>query len=407
MDLGTLLRSGQCELRVLLEILVSHFSLKQAASRQARNLLLPRPSARGSARATSDPIVVAGMFKTANGLGQSAKSCVQALRENGHDPIIVDLSDLFNQTDATSDIALDKMPSNGSGTLILHANAPETEAALYTLGLRRWHDWRIIGCWAWELTQPPPEWIKVSRYLTEVWTPSEFVTSVFREHLSIPVHTVPYKVCTPKRFPRRSMHDSSVSCLAMADGRSSFHRKNILASVRMFKSAYDNGLDAKLTLKFRNMDEYPHFKSALRDTIAGDERIDIINGSVTSSECWDLIANCDILISAHRAEGFGLHLAEAMALGRTVIATGWSGNTEFMTESNSVPLPYTLEPVEDPFRVYNPPAGSVWARVHEEAGIEALRNLSKNPDHRNEIGLNAQRDIQAGLDGAAYMKALG
>ena len=48
-----------------------------------------------------------------------------------------------------------------------------------------------------------------------------------------------------------------------------------------------------------------------------------------------LFARADCYVSLHRAEGFGLTLAEAMALGKPVIATGFSGNTDFMTPANS------------------------------------------------------------------------
>ncbi len=393
-----------------METSVNRFSLKQATVRRMRTMILPRPTYRTGPSGNTDPLVVAGMFKTANGLGQSARACVEALRNNGYNPTIVDLSDLFDQTDSPSEYQLEEMPFNSSGTLILHANAPETEAALMALGLRRWHDWRIIGCWAWELTQPPLSWLKVARHLTEIWAPSEFVSNVFRKHLSIPVRTVPLRVRTPTvhlaQSSVRAHPERPLSCLTMADGRSSFHRKNILASVRMFKSAFDNGLDAELTLKFRNMDEFPKFESALREAISGDERIKVVNGSVSSSERWNVIADCDILLSAHRSEGFGLHLAEAMSLGRCVVATGWSGNADFMDETNSVPLPYELEPANDPFQIYDPPEGSVWAKVDEDAGIEALRMLAHDPALRQRMGDTARQCIETELDGSAYMDTL-
>ncbi|MEE9380520.1 MAG: hypothetical protein V3V03_03860, partial [Hyphomonadaceae bacterium] len=139
---------------------MSRFNPTRAAARQVRNLILPRPATGLDLPVDQGPLVVAGMFKTANGMGQSARSCVQALRENGFDPTLVDLSDLFNQADSHPELELQKMPSSNSGTLILHANAPETERALLALKLRRWHNWRIIGYWAWELTHAPSNWLR-------------------------------------------------------------------------------------------------------------------------------------------------------------------------------------------------------------------------------------------------------
>ena len=42
-----------------------------------------------------------------------------------------------------------------------------------------------------------------------------------------------------------------------------------------------------------------------------------------------LTACADIVLSLHRGEGFGLVMAEAMLLGKPVVATGWSGNTDY------------------------------------------------------------------------------
>ena len=55
-----------------------------------------------------------------------------------------------------------------------------------------------------------------------------------------------------------------------------------------------------------------------------------------------LMANVDSYVSLHRSEGFGLPIAEAMSFGKPVIATGWSGNMEFMDDSNSFPVKYEL-----------------------------------------------------------------
>ena len=52
-------------------------------------------------------------------------------------------------------------------------------------------------------------------------------------------------------------------------------------------------------------------------------------------------------VAPHRGEAWGLGLSEAMSHGVPVLATGWSGNMEFMDATNSIPLRYDLEPVGD------------------------------------------------------------
>ena len=348
-----------------------------------RTGILPRP-ARGVRKKTGDgPIVVAGMFRTANGLGEAAKLTALGLRDLGYDPILVDLSAIFRQVDQEPFDTLGSLPKSSRGTLILQVNAPETRLALRMLGLRRWHNWRIIGYWAWELSEAPASWLPIAEHLTEIWTPSEFVTRTLSPRVNIPVLTVPHPVRMPQEISANSLSrpaDAPLRVLAMADGRSSFYRKNVLAAARLYCRAFDPASGSELTIKLRNVSEFPEFQHKLRHLLQDRDDVNIIEGTINSKSRWDLIASHDIMLSTHRAEGFGLHLAEAMTLGLCPVATGWSGNTQFMKPKNSVLLPYELESVFDPYGVYDPPPGSQWAKVNEEAGAEVLRSLNADRD---------------------------
>ena len=52
-----------------------------------------------------------------------------------------------------------------------------------------------------------------------------------------------------------------------------------------------------------------------------------------------MIAEADCYVSLHHAEGFGYTMAEAMFYGVPVIASGYSGNLEYMTAENSFLVP--------------------------------------------------------------------
>ncbi|MEP1832620.1 MAG: glycosyltransferase [Hyphomonas sp.] len=371
--------------------------------------MLPRGNAKREGFNPSEPLVIAGMFRTANGLGQAARLGIQAFKQQGYNPVAVDLSGTLNQIDGHSEDTLQQMPAASSGTLVLHTNAPETRTALQTLGLRRWHNWRIIGYWAWELSEPPKEWLSIAEHLDEIWTPSRFVTEAFRPFIDIPIRTV----ALPVRAPELTADDAParfdtgpLRCLVMADGRSSFHRKNVLSAVRIYRNAFSEKDDTSLTVKLRNVTEYPEFSRDLTEAVRGDDSITIIDESLSDDSRWNLIASHHVMLSAHRSEGFGLHLAEAMSVGRVAMATGWSGNMEFMNAENSVPLPYQLEAVKDPYGVYKPPKGSIWAKVDEDASIEAIRQLNKDRGSASRIGQAATDYISANLDGAGYVSAL-
>lgn len=376
-----------------------------------RRLILPRQLSPNTLYGAESQIVVAGMFRTANGIGRAALSCYRALCAEGLNPIAVDLSGMFNQIDVTSPVPLQTMPVNGNGTLILYANAPETERALMGLGVRRWHNWRIVGAWAWELATAPADWARQTCFLSEIWAPSRFVQQTFENQFSLPVRTVPHYLPVhlhTKAWPAPANRgDATLRILTIADGRSSFHRKNVLATMQMFSKAFPNKEPVQLIVKCRNLSLYKYYESAVMAYANKDPRIDVIDRSVSEEEQTHLLWNSDIVMSSHRAEGFGMHLAEAMAAGRATMATGWSGNLEFMTEQNSTLLPYRLKPVNDPSGIYQSMPDAHWADVNIDAGAVALRELFDYPNRRHALASTAQRDVRASLSSRAYSEALG
>jgi glycosyltransferase involved in cell wall biosynthesis len=95
---------------------------------------------------------------------------------------------------------------------------------------------------------------------------------------------------------------------------------------------------------------------------------------------WALVAAADCMLSLHRSEGYGFAIAEAMALGRAVVATGWSGNMDFMTGPGAFMVPYRLVPAHDPQEIYDIP-GASWAEPDIAAAAGLLRALADQPFH--------------------------
>lgn len=379
-----------------------------------RSLILPHPKVSAGSTAPPSPLIVAGMFRTGNGLGRAARSCVEALELEGFSPIAVDTSSLLGQASLEPSVALSELDPKGGGTMILFANPPEIERCLMGLGVRRWHRWRIIGSWAWETPVAPAGWRRQTSFISEIWAPSRFVAEAFEAAYDTPVHTVPHYVKTvPDTVISGTNPDTSgqsatlpVHILTLADARSSLTRKNPIAAVKMFQAAFPSGEPAKLTVKCRNLDLFPDYAAALRAATGADPRIQLLDNTLTDAEHAALIDSCDILLSPHRSEGFGLPLAEAMAAGKCVVATGWSGNMEFMAGGGAVLLPYTLVLVDDPTGVYDPEPGAVWAEPDIDAGVAALKALAGDPAGRIALGHAARRAIADALPPALYRKAL-
>ena len=143
--------------------------------------LLARP-AKLAVKNHKTPLVVAGLFSTANGIGEAARSTYRSLEAAGLDPIAVDLSEQLAPVDMNSEIKCQPMPDDLEGTLILQLNGPETLAALHHLGMKRGRRWYVIGYWAWELPSFPKNWHRAFPFLSETWAVSQFTAGVIRQH---------------------------------------------------------------------------------------------------------------------------------------------------------------------------------------------------------------------------------
>jgi glycosyltransferase involved in cell wall biosynthesis len=112
-----------------------------------------------------------------------------------------------------------------------------------------------------------------------------------------------------------------------------------------------------------------------------------------------VMAACDIVLSLHRSEGFGLVPAEAMLLEKPVVATAWSGPVDFIDSAWAIPVPARLVPAVDPRGVFQAP-GAVWADPDVGEAAAALQRLAEDPGLRRRLGL-AARSAAMGRLGAA------
>jgi glycosyltransferase involved in cell wall biosynthesis len=135
-------------------------------------------------------------------------------------------------------------------------------------------------------------------------------------------------------------------------------------------------------------EEFAHLKASVADL----PDVVFLTDFLSRQEVYELQACCDVLLSLHRAEGFGLAPAEMMFMGKPVIATGWSGNMDFMTPMNSYPVNYELKPLDEAKGVYE--AGPVWAEADVEHAAFCLRQVMDDRAKAAEIGRRAAADIR-------------
>ena len=181
------------------------------------------------------------------------------------------------------------------------------------------------------------------------------------------------------------------------DFDSGYHRKNPYGVLKAFAQAFGNTPNAKLVFKTVHAGAHPDKVSVLKNLVSqfgiANKCISVDN-FIPQKELYELTNACDVYISLHRGEGFGLGIAEAMSLGKAVITTNYSAPTEFCNETNSIPISYRLvTPSPDQQDVPYYRNVKLWAEPDINEAAHALRHLYDNPKERLRLGDSARESI--------------
>lgn len=276
---------------------------------------------------------------------------------------------------------------------VLYVNADQTANTLRHLAKNRWpHSNYRIGFWHWEQPRLPEKYWNGFEGLDEVWVPTTFVQEAVSAVSPLPVFKVPHAVdfSVDNRWGRRhfGIPENKFAVLVMYDFDSYRFRKNPEAAIAAYKLAARERHDTTLVIKTVNAAKYADDYAALKAEVADLNSVVFIDEFYTREQIYALEANCDCMLSLHRAEGFGFGPAEMMFLGKPVIATGWSGNMDFMTPQNSFPVQYELRPLAEQLGAYA--AGLDWAEADIEHAAHCLRKLLEQDDVVREIGKRAR-----------------
>ncbi len=247
-----------------------------------------------------------------------------------------------------------------------------------------------VGVWAWELEDFPDEFSHVFDTLQEVWTISEFAQKAIQQQTEKPVYVLPMPMShinnqeIAKYNPFSETTRGYPYFLSIFDFQSSMDRKNPIATIEAFKRAFNKDENVKLVIKTINGDLWPKQKEVLSNETLGYGNIHIFDQYLDKSEVLSLIKNSLAYVSLHRSEGYGLTLAESMELGTPVIATGYSGNLDFMDKTNSLMVDYDLIDVADSSGAYR--VKSRWADPRIESAATHMRHLFDDPVFAGNLG---------------------
>ena len=329
---------------------------------------------------------VVGHLSHDTGVGESARLCRNACEA-------VALPNHFIDVDRTGGVAQQAVYRasvyhvNADQTLSVHRRFPHVfDASSYN-----------IGCWHWELPELPDAWISAAEPLDEIWAPSAFVQSAISRKVTIPVLHMPHGIavtnieaCSPEELgvPR-----GRFAFLCMFDFDSVVHRKNPVAAVEAFRRAFQNESVAALLIKTAHASSHPAEYAKLVERLRGIPNVYLKDRILSREHVRGLLSASDGIVSLHRSEGFGLILAEAMYLGKPVVATGWSGNMDFMNAANSCPVGYELVALDRSYGSYD--LSQQWAEPDIDHAAYLMRRVVEDSDFRTRIGQRARQTIRS------------
>ena len=393
------------EMRRALARIQSTFSWRalEALRRQRlalRRLAMTSRGLRGRWRRRSKPafakrvpmgVNVAGYLNTESGMGEAARLSVRSLDAAGIPVVLNNVASRLRMQDGTYTSFTDENPHPFN---LVHLNADNMEWFARERGRAYFRNRYTIGYWFWELAQFRQDWMSAFGFVDEVWVPTEFGRAALAAQSPVPVTCVPLPVVAPTGPAYRRSHfdlpDDVYVFLFTFDVSSQLERKNPLGVISAFRAAFGARRDVLLVLKFTNGEYDP---PGVRELYRAAEGINAVlrDGYMARDELAGLMAAADCYISLHRSEGFGLGIAEAMALGKPVIATSYSGPADFLTPANSYSVDYKLAPIPRDYGPYL--EGFTWAEPDAEQASRLMRHVVDNRDESAARGRRAAADI--------------
>lgn len=337
---------------------------------------------------------VAGYLRSELGVGEAARMAITALQAAGV-PVLPVHGAFVPRSRQAHDYAASDTDSARFPVNLVCVNADMLPSFVEEAGSTFFADRHTIGMWFWEVSEFPERWHGSFGYLDELWVASSHVADALSPVSPIPVIKTRLPVTLPDFPPlgreALGLPDGFVF-LKMFDFDSVFARKNPLGTVHAFRRAFPTPGTASLVLKSINSEHHPSELETLLAAAAEHPDIHVVDRYVSVAEKNAMIASCDCFVSLHRAEGFGIGPAEAMWLGKPVIATAYGGTLDFMTGANSFLVDKAIVeigPSNDPY-----PARSVWAEPDEEHAASLMRLVVEDGGERRRRAERAAHDIR-------------
>ncbi len=352
------------------------------------------PLGRGGPVAEAFGVNLLGFLQSEKGMGEHCRATIRSLKAAGIPHALnnwVDPGSANLDADGSTFRTDNPYPIN-----LIHLNAIDAPF-LYKEIPAYFHGRYNVGYWNWELDWFPEEWRGSFEFFDEILAPSTFSQKSYSRLSPVPVHWMPISIAVPPPTGKVSRErfglprDAFVFLFAF-DFHSYFARKNPLAAIEAFRRAFPQRRDVVLALKLSHWESVPVEFMEVLTACRGQANIRILRDILSRDAMYDLLRLCDAYVGLHRSEGYGLPIVEAMALGKPVIATNYSGNVDFMNDGNSFPVRYRLVAIEEDHGPYR--RGAEWAEPEVDHAAAQMRRVVESPEAAARIAARGRADIE-------------
>jgi GT2 family glycosyltransferase/glycosyltransferase involved in cell wall biosynthesis len=272
---------------------------------------------------------------------------------------------------------------------------PLFDRAYRLANLRRERDRYRVALWRGEVGEPGPEWQKQARGINEFWAPSRYSTDALRRTFDQPVVAIlpglelgPIASVSRRRF---DIPDDRFLFLFFFDAAEGEARQNPTAIIEAFRQAFRRDDRVHLAIVVAN-GRGRRGEVAPLIAVGHDAGVQIIDAGLPRDEALGLLRCADCFVSLHRSTSLGLTLAEAMLLGKPVIATAYSGNLDFMTEHNSLLVDFELSPAREDHAMSD--KSWAWASPAVAHAAQQMRWVFERRDDARALGERARETAE-------------
>jgi glycosyltransferase involved in cell wall biosynthesis len=343
-------------------------------------------------------------FLTADlGLGESARCMIRAADAAQLPSALVPLKLNCKNRLGDQTYAVRLQEENPHEVNVIHLDPPSSRDLTHHHGAGFLGGKYNIAYWAWELPDFPDGWVPCIDYYDEIWCPSDFTREAIAMKSSVPVITMPHAIAFARPEGSARSHfglpADKFLFLFVYDLNSYSSRKNPEAAIAAFRESGLASDGAALVVKVQNGAENATDLAVLKSALADLPGTVLLTETMTRREIYELEAACDCFVSLHRAEGFGLAVAECMYLGKPVISTNWSATAEFLNADNGCPVNYRLVTLERNHGPYM--KGSFWAEPDPAHAAVWMRKLVADRALAARLGAAARATIEQRFSPAA------